>query len=139
MKWCVLNSFGAIEQVGFGGLVSRVEDLAHIPGDKILDVPDYVDYSTHYFRDGAFREYGIKPTETHKWDWNLFTWVEDSVTAAASVRARRDVLLDKTDWTQLPDVPLATKSAWATYRQALRDVTAQPGFPLDITWPAPPG
>jgi hypothetical protein len=53
------------------------------------------------------------------------------------IRARRDALLAPTDWTQLPDVPLATKEAWATYRQALRDITNQPD-PTDIVWPTPP-
>ena len=54
------------------------------------------------------------------------------------VRRQRDALLVQSDWTQLPDVPLATKEAWATYRQALRDVTQQPD-PRNISWPTPPG
>jgi hypothetical protein len=53
------------------------------------------------------------------------------------IRARRDVLIAKTDWTQLPDVPLPTKEAWATYRQALRDITQQ-ADPHNISWPTPP-
>ena len=54
------------------------------------------------------------------------------------VRAERDRLLQASDWTQLPDVPLVTKEAWAVYRQALRDVTLQPD-PFNITWPVAPG
>jgi hypothetical protein len=57
---------------------------------------------------------------------------------AALARARRDELLASTDWTQLPDVPAATRQAWAGYRQALRDLTAQRGFPDQIVWPEPP-
>jgi hypothetical protein len=53
------------------------------------------------------------------------------------IRSRRAILLAETDWTQLPDVPLATKTAWAEYRQALRDVTLQPD-PRNIIWPTPP-
>lgn len=53
------------------------------------------------------------------------------------IRSRRGSLLAETDWTQLPDVPLATKTAWADYRQALRDVTLQPD-PRNIIWPTPP-
>lgn len=54
----------------------------------------------------------------------------------ADVRARRNALLARSDWTQLPDVPLAdgARAKWATYRQALRDVPAQ-GDPFDIKWP----
>lgn len=60
---------------------------------------------------------------------------EIALSVALAKRAR---LLSASDWTQLPDVPLTTKAAWATYRQALRDITAQPGYPLDIVWPVSP-
>ncbi len=63
----------------------------------------------------------------------------DSLTAnqAQSVRSERTNKLSKTDWTQLNDAPV-DKAAWATYRQALRDVTAQSGFPWTVTWPDAP-
>lgn len=57
---------------------------------------------------------------------------------AASVRYQRDELLKQSDWTQLPDVPQGTKDVWAAYRQALRDVTTQIGFPQTIEWPTEP-
>lgn len=56
---------------------------------------------------------------------------------AEIVRAERNARLTACDWTQLPDAPADT-AAWAAYRQALRDVTAQVGFPWDVTWPTPP-
>lgn len=46
-----------------------------------------------------------------------------------AVRSKRDSLLAASDWTQLPDVPDAVKSEWATYRQALRDFPQQDEFP----------
>jgi hypothetical protein len=55
----------------------------------------------------------------------------------AEVRQQRNELLSACDWTQLPDSP-ADHEAWAAYRQALRDVTAQEGFPWEITWPEEP-
>jgi hypothetical protein len=60
---------------------------------------------------------------------------------AAVARAKRDELLAASDWTQLPDSPLSSdvRSAWAAYRQALRDVTGQEGFPGVIVWPVAPG
>lgn len=54
------------------------------------------------------------------------------------VRRARNRLLSQTDWTQVGDVPPAIKEAYAEYRQALRDVPSQPGFPHDITWPVKP-
>ncbi len=56
---------------------------------------------------------------------------------AKSVRASRDEKLKGCDWTQVADAPV-DKAVWATYRQALRDVTAQSGFPWTITWPDAP-
>ena len=53
------------------------------------------------------------------------------------IRSRRAILLAESDWTQLPDVPLATKESWAAYRQALRDITLQPD-PHNIIWPTQP-
>lgn len=54
--------------------------------------------------------------------------------------AKRDSLLLQSDWTQLADVPLsqAQRDAWAAYRQALRDITAQSGFPESASWPTTP-
>jgi len=52
-------------------------------------------------------------------------------------RSKRDDLLDKSDYTQLSDAPVNAQ-AWADYRQALRDLPEQSGFPGDITWPIPP-
>jgi len=56
---------------------------------------------------------------------------------AASVRNSRTEKLKDCDWTQIAD-STADKTAWATYRQALRDITAQSGFPWTITWPESP-
>lgn len=57
---------------------------------------------------------------------------------AEGIRLRRDQLLAATDWTQAVDVPQATKDKYAAYRQALRDVPQQPGFPDNIQWPVKP-
>jgi hypothetical protein len=56
---------------------------------------------------------------------------------AKSVRASRNDKLKECDWTQVADAPV-DKAAWATYRQALRDITAQAGFPWTIDWPEQP-
>ena len=56
---------------------------------------------------------------------------------AANVRRTRNDKLKDCDWTQIAD-STADKPKWATYRQALRDITAQAGFPWTITWPDAP-
>jgi hypothetical protein len=66
----------------------------------------------------------------------------DAITAkdaaqSTSVRTQRGQKLKESDWTQVADAPV-DQAAWATYRQALRDVTGQEGFPWTITWPTQP-
>jgi len=56
---------------------------------------------------------------------------------AVAVRSTRNARLAACDWTQLSDAPV-DDLAWAVYRQALRDITKQPGFPWTITWPDEP-
>ena len=54
-----------------------------------------------------------------------------------SIRSQRNALLSESDWTQVPDAPV-DQAAWKTYRQALRDITSQQGFPHEVTWPTKP-
>ena len=56
---------------------------------------------------------------------------------AAKVRADRNQRLSDCDWTQLADAPV-DRAAWATYRQALRDISKQAGFPWQVVWPEKP-
>lgn len=56
---------------------------------------------------------------------------------AEAVRASRNQRLAECDWTQLPDSPV-DKAVWATYRQELRDISGQEGFPWTIIWPDKP-
>lgn len=57
---------------------------------------------------------------------------------AVAARSQRDALLSASDWTQCRDVPDAVAAAWQPYRQSLRDLTKQVGFPDSITWPVAP-
>lgn len=99
------------------------------------------DYPDDQFYIEGFTPVAIPEQPSHNHVFNYITkqW-EDPRTAETEwplVRARRNDLLTACDWTQLPDVPLATKEAWAAYRQALRDITEQPD-PFNIVWPTPP-
>lgn len=59
---------------------------------------------------------------------------------SASIRLDRNAKLAACDWTVLSDAPLTTtqKTNWKTYRQSLRDITDQPGFPSSVEWPVVP-
>ena len=56
---------------------------------------------------------------------------------SANVRKQRNKKLTDCDWTQVADAPV-DKAAWATYRQALRDLPKEAGFPWDMAWPTEP-
>ena len=59
---------------------------------------------------------------------------------AAEARERRNLLIAETDYLAMPDYPLPEdrKAAILAYRQALRDVPEQTGFPRQIDWPVKP-
>ena len=54
------------------------------------------------------------------------------------VRQNRNRLLQESDWTQIPDCTVTDKTAWATYRTELRDITTQSGFPTSVVYPTRP-
>ena len=110
------------------------------PGPQILDaynvyavtdapVPSF-DSKTHRVIRGAVNQDGQWVTQ-----WTVERLSEAD--AADNVRGSRNHRLADCDWTQLPDAPV-DHTAWASYRQALRDVTAQPGFPWNVEWPSQP-
>jgi len=61
----------------------------------------------------------------------------ENIVFSRQVRTKRDKLLAESDWTQVADAPV-DKAAWATYRQSLRDIPQQAGFPTNVVWPVEP-
>jgi hypothetical protein len=110
-------------------------------GQMVIILPD--DFAgtdeTHYMEEGAVVAMPPNPSPHHVFDYTMKQWIDPRTpeTEWPIVRDKRNRLLLASDWTQLPDVPIATKEAWAAYRQALRDVTLQPD-PFAITWPVAP-
>ena len=98
-----------------------------------------VEYLGGYVTGGVHIPLPPQPSPHHIFDYTTKQWIDPRTpeTEWPLVRAKRDRLLLECDWTQLPDVPLATKEVWANYRQALRDVTLQ-ADPFNIVWPVAP-
>lgn len=69
-------------------------------------------------------------------------WKLKKETATAQAIAKRKSLLDSSDYIMVPEVynnlTEEQKTEWVTYRQALRDITEQEGYPWDIQWPTKP-
>jgi hypothetical protein len=82
--------------------------------------------------------------ELRTWAWNAETrrWVASPTVLAMANAARteRDARLAACDWVTVRALELGEEipADWLAYRQALRDVPLQPGFPSAIDWPAPP-
>lgn len=128
---------------------SRQDDSLPVAPDGCIampvppDLPAVVD-SLWVDTAGTVRTKPSSPSRFHEWVGG--TWVENTANrdaaAADSVRNQRDQLLAESDWTDTLSAqgrlgtPLYYR--WQEYRQALRDITKQPGFPLDIVWPTPP-
>ncbi len=77
--------------------------------------------------------------------WEVYSFTAEELAAAEaikadSIRESRNALLAESDWTQFNDSPLSEndKTAWLEYRQALRDITDQSGFPSKVVWPELP-
>jgi hypothetical protein len=93
---------------------------SYIENKKIIPIPKKP-FSFYLFDYASKQWYDPRTNET---EWNV-------------IRNKRNNFLALSDWTQLPDVAISTKNAWATYRQALRDITNQTD-PFNIIWPTSP-
>jgi hypothetical protein len=123
-------------QVLFSGTADNPNMLAAEGQAVLLDEA----FTDGYIQDGQHFTLPAQPSPHHVFDYTTKQWVDPRTpeTQWPVVRAQRNARLSASDWTQLPDVPLATKEAWAAYRQALRDVTLQ-SDPFAIDWPVAPG
>jgi hypothetical protein len=112
--------------------------LDHIGVDPVFEspTPTTTRYQTAY-KDGV-------EFKNNKWMWKWVVSEMDAETKATkdaeqakSMRDQRNKLIAECDWTQVEDSPV-DKESWAAYRQDLRDVPAQKGFPWNVAWPEMP-
>lgn len=84
---------------------------------------------------------GVFPfTDSMNEEWDkkdLLESIESANRLVEELKEKRNLLLSESDWTQVADAPV-DKAAWAVYRQALRDIPQQSGFPETIKWPEKP-
>lgn len=113
----------------------------HIGVDPVLESPQ-----PEHTKFQSVAEDGVVQDSLGNWvkAWKVIDWEQRAIDAAtaqqwASVRTQRNQYLTESDWTQVVDSPLTNvqQASWATYRQALRDVTSQ-SDPFNIVWPEKP-
>lgn len=124
--------------ISVGECSESAVDIQYVPPGCFLLAGVTGHWDTHYVENGVVFEKGQPPGIGYVFDYETKTWALDNAFAAKQAVEVRNNLLASTDWTQLPDVQLANKMAWATYRQALRDITEQPEYPQNIVWPTEP-
>ena len=93
---------------------------------------------------GCTHELCLDDQNVTRYRWTQTRKTGEALTQATqqkwrNIRFDRNELLSKSDFTQVADSPLTSekRGEWATYRQALRDITSQPD-PFNITWPVSP-
>lgn len=127
-------------QVSFPDTIDQDTNiLAEYGVYKVLQVP-YPNYSPKFHKLSEAQPSLIEGIWTQMWQLVELTPQEQldySNQLSIQMRNQRNGLLSQSDWTQVADAPV-DQQAWATYRQALRDVTQQPEFPLEIIWPTQP-
>jgi len=118
--------------------ITTPEIIAELGANVVFEGPQA--QPTRYqtaFRDGVQEIDGQWYTKYSVADLDADAITAKDAEQAKSVRQQRDDKLKATDWTQVSDAPV-DKTVWATYRQALRDLTKEQGFPWEITWPTEP-
>lgn len=138
----------------FGRCADEDFSLQNFPG--CLTIEGIGEYLTHYVKNGVLTEY----TESEKtlkskhdnvfaeWSNQTMSWVDTRSdqqiydNLSDYVRKTRNSLLQESDWTDTASAPARLGqeiyNQWQTYRQGLRDVTTQAGYPFNIIWPTPP-
>ena len=134
------DEFRAYQKANGGPSWDRTTDevLEALGADVVFEGPQA--QPTRYqvaFRDGVVQMDGKWFTKYSVADMDAEAIAAKDAEQAKSVREQRNQKLKDSDWTQVADAPV-DKAAWATYRQALRDISAQAGFPWEVTWPDAP-
>lgn len=131
----IIDSFG-YDPVLEGSQAITIPPYQYSQRDGVVEINGK--WFTHYIAGPVFQDYtdpdGVVHTAAEQYEAYCFAKDNEQ---AKFVRTDRNKRLADCDWTQLPDAPV-DHQAWATYRQALRNVSSQPGFPWDVQWPEEP-
>lgn len=99
--------------------------------------PPVVDYTKNIIKGNP-----IKTETRYEQTWVVVNASEEEIkerteNKVIEIKKKRNELLQKTDWTQLPDSNV-DKDSWVEYRNLLRNIKDQPGFPWEVVWPPTP-
>lgn len=146
MNIAIINN-GQVVNVGdYRALFPQTSFPASGPGDEFLENNNAVRVTAWLPHDAQTSK--LQSCAPYIQDGIVYTVEVVAITAddiaarnqslAAEVRKRRNDLLASSDWTQTLDSPVDQRSEWQTYRQELRDIPQQTGFPTNVIWPSEP-
>jgi hypothetical protein len=123
--------------------ISFPADINKIPLEKYNLVryrtePKPSEDHTKVFSKGLVNENGEWIEKWYSRDASSAEIEETNAIKSTEIRNIRNILLSETDWTQGKDIPSNISEPYSIYRQSLRDISTQPGFPWDIQWPEKP-
>lgn len=146
MNYYSFDSDGNIQNVG-----TCDDNVFHLyKSDSVTFAQGTANPNVNYVLDGVLKEYtpeeillkSNNPGLGFKWIAKNRVWVDVNARELTEnvVKEKRNQLLSESDWTQIPNNPLTVEQQtnWATYRQQLRDITIQSGYPFNIVWPTKP-
>ena len=135
----IIDSFG-YDPVLEGPQATVIPPYQYSQRDGVVEINGQ--WFTHYIAGPVFQDYtddqGVVHTAAEQYE--AYCFAKDAEQGKV-VRTDRNRRLAECDWTQLADSPLDAegKAAWAFYRENLRMVPQQDGFPWKVQWPPQPG
>jgi hypothetical protein len=132
-KYLCFDSDGNCVQEG-----SCPDGQEHLQRPDLTTVIHEGNFLNSYLKNGIVKTCKNPPNEFSKFNVEQEKWVVDIEKTEKHAKNIRNSLLAKSDWTQAKDIPKNISEKWLSYRQHLRDVTQQSGFPITIDWGTPP-
>ena len=126
------------------------ENISELDNDELFFKISELEVSillNSYYNNNEFKQLPEKPSNYHIWNLETEQWEEPENyqqllfnEAAGKVKLERQRLLATTDWTDTVSAStrLENYNAWQSYRQQLRDITKQEGYPFNVVWPTQP-
>ena len=138
MKAIIYNNIGKILRTIEAPeeyLLAQKQENEFILIGEANDSAQYIDIETSEIRDMP-----PKPNDYSEFNWQTKQWEDNLDILKKQINLRRSNLLQTSDWTDTVSAQtrLTNYKEWQTYRQALRDITKQEGYPLNVVWPSQP-
>jgi len=136
IKYTLYKSSG---EITLSGIAKEQEDIPSIEGHTLI-LGLETNPSIHYIKNKEVINKPPQPNVGDVFDYNTELWVPNYNLYSEIIKSKRNLLLQQSDWTQFPNSPLSEekKTEWGIYRQALRDITTQQGYPFNVIWPTQP-